>query len=242
MTDSNTTPTPAAPDRAAWVLNLRQLNEREEDALAPVFDERWGEIEDTHRVFVESFLSKLPPDGSVLDAACGTGKYFGMVVASGRSVLGVDHAAAYLALAGAKFPQVSTEKHDLQDLPYWKEFDGVMCIDAMEMIPPEDWPIVLRRFCRALRPRGWLYLTVELHPEDEVRALNDEARLRRLPVVEGEVLWEESGYHHYPAMERVRRWLEGAGFVIEDEAQGPWHDERYAYHHVLSRVRTMDEP
>jgi ubiquinone/menaquinone biosynthesis C-methylase UbiE len=242
VTDSKTTPTPAVPDRAAWILNLRRLNEREEDALASVFDERWGEIEDTHRAFVERFISMVPPDGSVLDAACGTGKYFGMVLASGRSVLGVDHAGAYLAVAGAKFPQVSTEKHDLQDLPYREEFDGLMCIDAMEMIPPEDWPIVLRRFRRALRPRGWLYLTVELHAEEQVRALNDEARLRGLPVVEGEVLWEESGYHHYPAMERVRRWLVDAGFVIEDEAEGPWHNEGYAYHHVLSRVGTVDEP
>jgi SAM-dependent methyltransferase len=242
MTDSKSTPTPSASDRAAWVLSLRRLNEREEDALAPVFDERWGEIEDTHRAFVERFLSKLPLGGRVLDAACGTGKYFGMVVASGCSVLGVDHAAAYLALAGAKFPQVSTEKHDLQDLPYRRELDGVLCIDAMEMIPPEDWPIVVGRFRRALRPKGWLYLTVELAAEDEVLALNDEARLRGLPVVEGEVVWEESGYHHYPSMERVRRWLEDAGFVIEDEVRGPWHDEGYAYHHVLSQVRTMDEP
>jgi len=155
VTDSKNDPEPAAPDRAAWVLNLRRLNEREEDALAPVFDERWGESEDTHRAFLERFLSKVPSDGSVLDAACGTGKYFGMVLASGRSVLGVDHAAAYLALAGAKFPQVSTEKRDLQELLYREEFDGVMCIDAMEMIPPEDWPIVLGCFRRALRPKGW---------------------------------------------------------------------------------------
>src|SRR6266540_2007601 len=99
-------------DRAAWTLNLRRLNEREEDALAPVFDERWGEIQDTHRVFVERFLSMLPSDGRVLDAACGTGKYFGMVLASGRSLLGVDHAGAYLAVAVMKFSQAPTEKHD----------------------------------------------------------------------------------------------------------------------------------
>lgn len=238
VTELKSTPTPAAPDRAAWILNLRRLNEREEDALAPVFDERWGEIEPTHRAFVERFLSMVPPNGSVLDAACGTGKYFAMVLVSGRSVLGVDHAGAYLAVAEAKFPQVPTEKHDLQDLPHREEFDGVMCIDAMEMIPPEDWPIVLRSFHRALRPGGWLYLTVELHPEDEVRALSDEARLRGFPVVEGEVLWEESGYHYYPTMEQVRGWFDDAGFVIEDEAEGPWHGKRYAYHHVLSRARS----
>ncbi|MGH2489164.1 MAG: class I SAM-dependent methyltransferase, partial [Candidatus Limnocylindria bacterium] len=102
----------------------------------------------------------------------------------------MDHAGAYLANAGAKFSDVPTEKHDLQDLPYRDEFDGVMCIDAMEFVPPEDWPGVLERFRRALRPGGFLYLTVELAPEDQVRAANEEARRSGLPVVEGEVMWE----------------------------------------------------
>ena len=39
-------------DRAAWVLELRRQNEREEDALAAVYDDRWGEIDETHRAFV----------------------------------------------------------------------------------------------------------------------------------------------------------------------------------------------
>lgn len=212
------------------------MNEQEEDALAPVFDEQWGQIEDTHRAFVERFLSMLPTDGRVLDAACGPGKYFQMVLASGRSLLGVDHSGAYLASARAKFPDVPTAKHDLQDLPYRDEFEGVMCVDAMEMIPPEDWPVVLDRFRRALRPAGWLYLTVERLHEEEVRALNEDARRSGLPVVDGEVLWDGYGYHHYPTMERVRAWLAEAGFAIEEEAEGPWHEEGYAYHHVLARV------
>jgi SAM-dependent methyltransferase len=174
----------------------------------------------------------------VLDAACGTGKYFPMVLAGGRRLLGVDHAGAYLAKAAAKFPQVPTDKHDLQDLPYRGEFDGVLCMDAMEFVPPEDWPPVLERFHRALRPGGWLYLTVELAREDQVRAVNQAARRSGLPVVDGEVIWDEPDgyYHHYPSMQQVRAWLADAGFAIEQEAEGPWHDEGYAYHHVLARL------
>jgi len=229
-------PGPAA-DREAWLRNLRRVNEQQEDALAPDFDAQWGEIEHTHRAFVERFLSMLPPDGRVLDAACGTGKYFGMVIATGRSLLGVDHSDAYLANAGAKFSHVPTEKHDLQDLPYRHEF-GVMCVDAMEFVPPEDWPRVLERFRRALRPGGFLYLTVELVPEDQVRAANEEARRSGLPMVEGEVMWEglDGYYHHYPRMEQVRAWVADAGFVMEEEVEGPWHEEGYAYHHVLAEV------
>jgi SAM-dependent methyltransferase len=230
----------ATAEREAWVRSLRRANELQEDALGPVFDERWGEIEDGHRAFVERFLALLPPDGRVLDAACGTGKYFSMVLDSGRSLCGVDHSGAYLARARAKCPNVATEKYDLQDLPYENEFDGVMCVDAMEFVPPEDWPGILARFRRALLPQGWLYLTVELVPEAQVRALNDAARRLGHPVVEREILWDEPEgllYHHYPAMAQVRTWLTAAGFSIEEDVEGPWHDGDHAYHHILAIAR-----
>jgi SAM-dependent methyltransferase len=226
------------PDRGAWLRDLRRVNERQEDALADDFDALYGEVEPTHQALIERFLSRLPPDGRVLDAACGTGKYFPMVLASGRRLLGVDHAGAYLAKAATKFPHVPTDKHDLQDLPYQGEFDGVLCMDAMECIPPEDWPVVLERFHRALRPAGWLYLTVELARQDQVRAANQAARRSGLPVVDGEVVWEEPDgyYHYYPSMQQVRAWLADAGFTVDQEAEAPWHQEGYAYHHLLARV------
>jgi SAM-dependent methyltransferase len=226
-------------ERRAWLRDLRRVDEQQEDALAGDFDAHWGEIEPMHHSFLERFLSRLPPAGRVLDAACGTGKYFPMVLASGRRLVGVDHAGALLAHAAAKFPQVPTAKHDLQELPYRGEFDGVLCVDAMEFVPPEDWPPVLERFRRALGPGGWLYLTVELAHGDRVRAATQAARRRGLPVVDGEVIWEgpDGYYHHYPSMEQVRSWLAGAGFTIQEEAEGPWHDEGYAYHHVLARVK-----
>lgn len=238
MSDAETAAGERAGDRGAWLRRLRRVNERQEDALAAVYDANWGEIQPTHRAFMETFLSKLPPDGKVLDAACGTGKYFQMVLESGRSLLGVDHSGAYLANAAARFPNVPTEKHDLQDLPYRGEFDGVMCVDAMEFVPPEDWPGILERFRRALRPGGRLYLTVELAPDDRVRAANEAARRAGLPVVEGEVIWDEPDgyYHHYPTMQQVRAWVADARFLIEEETEGPWHEEGYAYHHVLARA------
>jgi SAM-dependent methyltransferase len=217
------------------VLKLRRENEQQEDDGAGEYDEWWGKIEDTHRTFVERFLSMLPPEGRVLDAACGTGKYFAIVLASGRSLLGVDHSAGMLATAAEKFPDVATEKHDLQNLPYRAEFDGVMCMDAMEFIPPEDWPDVLRRFRSALRHGGLLYLTVELALEEGVRKANEDARRAGLPVVDAEWAEPDRFYHHYPSMDRVRTWVLESGFAIVDEAEGPWHEEGYAYHHVLAR-------
>jgi SAM-dependent methyltransferase len=133
-------------ERRKWLRTLRKENERQEDLLSPVFDERWGEVDDLHRTYVAAFLSRLPGTGVVLDAACGTGKYFQMVLDTGLTLLGVDHSSGHLTRARQKFPHVSTEKHDLQELPYRQVFDGVMCIDAMEFVPPEDWPMVVARF------------------------------------------------------------------------------------------------
>jgi cyclopropane fatty-acyl-phospholipid synthase-like methyltransferase len=218
------------------VRELRRVNERQEDSLSSEFDERWGDIGPVHREFVRRFVGSLPPGGRVLDAACGTGKYFGMVLESGCSVLGVDHSAGHLARARDKFPEVPTERRDLQDLAYRDEFDGVMCVDALEMVPPEDWPIVLSGFRLALRAGGRLYLTVERVSDPEVREETEKARRAGLPVVEGEVVWEDDDlYHYYPSMDQVRSWLTEAGFAVSHDAEQAW-EEGYTYHHVLAAV------
>jgi hypothetical protein len=38
------------------------------------------------------------------------------------------------------------------------------------------------------------------------------------------------------SMGQVRTWLAGARFTIQEEAEGPWHEEGYAYHHMLPSV------
>jgi SAM-dependent methyltransferase len=228
-------------DRDVWLFDLRRENERQEDASPTDGNAYWEETDDTHTAFVDRFLTMLPAAGSVLDAACGIGRYVGTTLATGRSVLAVDASAGHLAAVRTSFPGVATERRDLQDLPYRDRFDGVLCVDAMEFVPPEDWPRVLERFRDALHRPGWLYFTVELVPAEEIRALNEAARAAGHPVVDGEVLWDVSEdspgyYHYYPGLEQVRTWLAATGFAIVDEREGPWHDGEYAYHHVLAQT------
>src|SRR5215217_6460794 len=105
--------------------------------------------------------TERPGCGSGLDAACGTGKYFAMVQDAGRRVVGTDQSTGMLGRARARFPAVPLERVGLQELDFAAEFDAVMCVDAMENVPPEDWPKVVGNLARALRPGGQLYLTVE---------------------------------------------------------------------------------
>jgi cyclopropane fatty-acyl-phospholipid synthase-like methyltransferase len=86
-----------------------------------------------------------------------------------------------LSVAGAKHPEVPTQKVGLQEMDFDAEFDAVICIDAMEYVFPEDWPRVLRNLRRAVRPGGPVYFTVETIDEREIEAVFADAIGRRTP-------------------------------------------------------------
>jgi SAM-dependent methyltransferase len=168
---------------------------------------------------IRQFLELCPPGCTILDAACGTGKYWQLILASGRAVFGVDQSQGMLSRAVEKHPNTPVAKVGLQELAYVEEFPAAMCIDAMENIFPEDWPIVLRNLNRVLTPGGCLYITVELPMEHEVENAFITAQRLGFPVVYGE--WAiEDGYHYYPEIPQVKAWLAGAGFTLAAEAQG----------------------
>jgi SAM-dependent methyltransferase len=220
-------------DRQAWLRERRQTAEERHDTIhAFTYDDQYGEIGPEHRRFVADLLERCAPGGTVLDAACGTGKYFAMVLDAGRRVVGTDQSTGMLARARARFPGVPLERVGLQELAFDAEFDTVMCIDAMENIPPEDWPRVVANLRRALRPGGHLYLTVEQVDDEELDQEFADATARGLPVVRGEE--SRDGYHYYPSREQVGYWLEEGMLVVVAEDYSP--GDGYGYLHLLARA------
>lgn len=220
-------------DREAWLRERRQTAEERHDTIhAFTYDDQYGEIGPTHRRFVADLLERCQPGGTVLDAACGTGKYFAMVLDAGRRVVGTDQSTGMLARARARFPVVPLERVGLQELAFDAEFDAVMCIDAMENVPPEDWPRVVGNLRRALRPGGHLYLTVEQVDDEELDREFAEATARGLPVVRGEE--SRDGYHYYPSREQVGYWMEEGMLVVVAEDSSP--GDGYGYLHLLARA------
>jgi ubiquinone/menaquinone biosynthesis C-methylase UbiE len=219
-------------DRQAWLRERRRSAEERHDTIhAFTYDDQWGEIGATHRRFLADLIQRCPPGGTILDAACGTGKCFGMILDAGRRVVGTDQSVGMLSRARARFPAVPTEKIGLQELSFAAEFDAVMCVDAMENIAPEDWPTVLGNLRRALRAGGHLYLTVEQVDEQELDRVFADAIARGLPVVRGEEA--DEGYHYYPPPEQVATWLGEADLVVVEEAYSP--GDGYGYRHLLAR-------
>jgi SAM-dependent methyltransferase len=220
-------------DRTAWLLEMRHACELEYDHEAPLYWDKYGLYSNiTHQRFIQEFLRLLPTDSKILDAACGAGRYEPFLLEKNHTVIGIDQSQGMLERAGEKFPDVQFEKIGLQEMMFQSDFDGVICMDAMENVCPEDWSLVLDKFHQALKPQGLLYFTaetIENLDENELRQAFERARAAGLPVVYGE--WPDEGvYHFHPTNQQVRDWVKQAGFKILQEANGEiW------YYHILVR-------
>lgn len=227
-------------DRRTWLDERRAAVEARYDAESAEYaDDLYPTT--SHAVFVRRLLETCPAGGTVLDAPCGTGKYFESVRSSGRRVVGIDQSAGMLARARARGIATRVEQIGLQELAFDAEFDGAMTIDAMENVPPEDWPIVLANLHRAIRASGHLYLTVEEGDDSEIDAGFADATAKGLPAVRGEVIeGDTAGYHYYPGRDRVLHWLDAEGLDVV--AEGYDQEDGWGYRHLLLRSRGRSVP
>jgi len=214
-------------DRASWLSERRRAVEADYDDDSTVYEvEGGGYPTPLHRAFIERLIATTPTDGVVLDAACGTGKWFAPVVQAGRRVVGTDQSAGMVAQARAKQLSERVEQIGLQELRFKAEFDAAMVVDAMENVPPEDWPLVVANVGRALKPGGHLFLTLEEQDDAFVDDAHRQLTAAGHPAVRGEVIeGEVAGYHFYPGRAQALAWLTDAGFtlVAEDhDDHGDW--------------------
>lgn len=245
-------------ERAGWLIHIRKTLQDLYDAIAPEYWIKYGFYNnETHLAFLEKLLESVPPESRLLSAACGAGRYDGMLAAAGHRVLGIDQSEGMLRRAREMVPGVEYRRLGLQEMEFDAAFEGIVCLDAMENIPPEDWAGILTRFSRALKPGGCVYFTLE-RPDSaaEIQESFERAKAKGLPVVYGEVadmveeavaeilalipgqipdeLLGKAAYHYYPAAGQVLAWLTRAGFQVTSQGSGLWYD------HFLAKKVTRE--
>ncbi len=220
-------------DRRAWLAERRAATRADYDAEAPEYD-TLDYPRDAQEEWVARLLARCRSGGLVLDAPCGTGRYFAQVRGAGARVIGIDQSAGMLTQAVARGLAERVELAGLQELSLDAEVDAVLTIDAMENVPPEDWPRVLANLRRAAKPGAPIYLTVEETTDTPgLEAAYAALTARGLPAVRGEVVdGDVASYHFYPAREQVHGWLADSALDVVDEAyvhaRGEW-----GYRHFL---------
>lgn len=102
---------------------------------------------------------------SILDAACGPGKYAETLISKGAQVTGFDLSQRMIHFAKERNPDKGHFfVHDLSEPLVMLEdetFDCVLCALALHYI--RDWTLTIQEFHRVIKPNGILIISIE-HP------------------------------------------------------------------------------
>ena len=133
---------------ALWEEHWRRFDAIRYDAAAL----RWDGILD----LVDARVEK----GRMLEAGCGLGRYLLYTHARGGDAIGLDFAGESLARVQHHQPSARVVLGDLTQLPFrGQTFDTILCLGVVEHF--EDGArLPLSQLAAALRPSGWLIVTV----------------------------------------------------------------------------------
>ena len=111
-------------------------------------------------------MAMLPtsPGTRILDAGCGTGRHFSILLKKGYDVVGIDFSEGMLRIARKAHPEVPTLMSDLhKPLPFVNNcFNVILCALVGEHLL--NLTTLFQQFARVLKGNGTLLFSV-FHPE-----------------------------------------------------------------------------
>ena len=125
------------------------------------YEEAFGHDTGLHEI-VRQFLSLLPPDVSVLDCGCGTGKPVSSLIAeSGRRPHGIDFSQTMVELSKKQVPQGTFQCCDmLHYAPPPATFSGIIANLSLFGLSRAELTSMAHKFFQWMQPGGFLMIGV----------------------------------------------------------------------------------
>jgi len=144
---------------------MSRWSERKDVPRGDDYDARWRELAAKGQSIhgEADLLCALLPEGSVLDAGCGTGRVAIELARRGYDVVGTDLDPGMLDAARDKAPHIRWVLGDLVDVELGRTFDLVALPgNVMIFVAPGTEPAVLRNLASHLAPGGLLVAGFQL--------------------------------------------------------------------------------
>ena len=127
------------------------------------FKDYAGETKKLHALIQQH---KRSPSNALLEAACGTGRYF-EPLQQHYTIEGLDVDEGMLAIAHQKYPEVILHHADMVDFDLGRQFDVVMCLfNSIGYVKTlERFRKTLRAFSRHTTPGGVVLVEPWVRPE-----------------------------------------------------------------------------
>ena len=114
------------------------------------------------------FLELLPPNASILDAGCGSGRDTKYFIEQGFKVIAFDYSPEIVRLASSLTKQ-SILQLSFEDITFCNQFDGVWACASLLHVPKKDMAKVLSKLGASLKVGGILYTSYKYGESEMVR-------------------------------------------------------------------------
>lgn len=148
--------------------------------------------------WLDSFLQRVRPTGTILDLGCGMGEPVGRyLLDQGYQVVGVDSSVTLIELCRTRFPLAEWLVGDMRCLDLGRRFDGILAWDSFFHLNMDDQRGMFARFAAHADPGAPLMFTSGPSEGEAIGSYR-----------------EEPLYHASLAPLEYRDLLAKAGFVV----------------------------
>ena len=106
----------------------------------------------------DKFLAYIPPNGSILDAGCGSGRDTKNFLDLGYAVEAFDNSAEMVKFA-TQLTGIKVMQHDFTSIHYNEKFDGIWACASLLHVSSKDLIEILIKYKSILKTNGVIYMS-----------------------------------------------------------------------------------